>query len=431
MKPDSSNIPHSLQWNRLALDAVKFSNTPLPIAARALAMMHTAMFNAWSVYDNARSTGTGDFIKINSNRSQGNTHKQKAFSYAAYRVLKEIFKPKLPAAKQDIFRDRMHDLNYDTDDTVLDISQPQGVGNLTAKLILESRTGDGSNATGSLSYPPWTDYTGYGHNKECKRDFLVPHWGLVASFSLEHNAQFRPPPPFRKSQPQYHEQVKEILLTSAKLTDEQKTVAEYWNESEINSLIVHWCEIAHFAANSNGYADNDCVRLFFALTNAMFDATIACWDCLRYYDAPRPVDIVRESYKGKEVEAWAGPNRNAQTISGEAWQPYIDPPLIPGYVSPQSTVSRAAAIILQRYTGSDQFRGFTVVERGDSRIEKGLTPNRDIQLEWPTYSEAAREAGMSGIFGGIFFSEAVEEGQRLGKAVGECAWKKSLYYFND
>lgn len=430
MAPDHS-LPLTLQWNQLALDAIKLTQTPLPIAARALAMLHTAMFNAWAVYDNAITTNTGNFIKVTANRPAAKDNKHKAFSYAAYRVLKELFKPKLPAAKQDMFRDMMHHLHFDPDDTSVEVSQPQGVGNLAAKLVLECRNGDGANATGTLSYPAWSDYTGYNNDDNCKKDFLVPHWGLVKSFALENNAQYRPPPPFKKGQPKFQEQVKEIVQVSAKLTDEQKIIAEYWNEAEGNSLVVHWCEIAQFAAGNNGYANNDCIKLFFALSNAMFDATIACWDCLRFYDAPCPVDIIHELYKGKAMEAWAGPNKDAQMVKGEDWQPYINTPHIRGYVSPQSTVSRAAAVILQRYTGGDQFRGSTVVERGDSRIEKGLTPKKDIALEWPTYSEAAREAGVSGIYGGIHFAQADEEGQQLGKLVGQCVWDKAVFYFND
>lgn len=420
----------SLQWNRLALDAIKLTPSLLPFAARALAMVHTAMFNAWSVYDDAISTNTGKFIKIAGERSHSQANKRKALSYAACQVLKELFKPKLLASKQDMFRDMMHSLHLDPDDTMLDVLQPQGIGNLAGKQVLEYRNGDGSNASGTLHCPAWSDYTGYNKNENCHKQFLAPHWGLVKSFALENNAQCRPPP-YKKGQPGFMEQVKEILQLSAKLTDKQKIVAEYWNETEGNSLVVHWCEIAQFTANNNGYSENDCIQLFFALSNAMFDATIACWDCLRFYNAACPGDIIHDLYKDKEVTAWAGPNMDARVIKGEQWQPYINTPPGPGYVSPQSVVSRAAAIILQRYTGGDHFHGFTIVERGDSRIEKGLTPGKDITLEWPTYTEAAREAVMAGVYGGIYFSKADEEGQQLGKSVGQCVWEKSLFYFND
>ena len=429
--PPNHSLPLTLQWNRLALDAIKLTQAPLPIAARALAMLHTAMFSAWAVYGDAISTDTGSFIKISGDRSNTKNNKHKAFSFAAYRILRELFKPKLPAAKQDMFRNLMQDLHFDPDDTSLDTSQPHGIGNLAAKLVLEYRNGDGANAAGTLSYPPWSDYTGYNSNNNYNRNFFVPHWGLVKSFALNNNAQYRPPPPYKKGQSKFMEQAAEIIQLSAKLTDEQKVMAEYWNETEGNSVVVHWCEIAQFAANNNGYTNNDCIKLFFAITNAMLDASMACWDCLRFYDAANPVDIIHDIYKNKEIEAWAGPNRETQTMKGGEWQPYIPAPPIPGYVSPQSTISMAAAIILQRYTGSDQFRGYTVVERGDSKIEKGLTPKKDITLEWPTYSEAAREAGISGLYGGIHFAQSVEEGRQLGKVVGECVWNKALFYFND
>ena len=54
----------ALQWNQLTLDAIKITNTSPPLAARALAMVHTAMYDAWSVYNKcAFSTTTSRYIK--------------------------------------------------------------------------------------------------------------------------------------------------------------------------------------------------------------------------------------------------------------------------------------------------------------------------------------------------------------------------------
>ncbi len=426
-------IPVALRWNQLALDATAASHTPFPIAARALAMLHTAMFNAWSVYDSkAISTHTAAYVKKKSDRTATDNNKQKALSHAAFHVLTELFTLSLPAQKKTVFRDMMLSLNYDPADTSLDIAKAQGIGNLAAKMVIEYHAGDGANADGTLCSPRWSDYTGFNDtHKSAPENFMTAHWGLVKSFALGYNARFRPPPPYKHNQPQFKEQVREILQASAKLTDEQKATAEYWSGDLRESLVCHWFEIAQFVAKDNSYENDDCIKLLFALANALFDASIACWDCLRFYDAETPIGIIRALYGNKEITTWAGPNKGTRTIKGEDWRPFIGTPPVPGYVSPYSTASRAAAVILQRYIGSDRFRGYTVIERGSSQIEKGLTPGRDISLEWGTFTEAAKEAGRAGLYGGIYFARADIEGQQLGQSVGLCVWEKTLLYFND
>ena len=56
--------PLVVQWNQLTLDAIRCTKTSPPLAARALAMVHTAMYDAWSVYDECSISSTRVSIKI-------------------------------------------------------------------------------------------------------------------------------------------------------------------------------------------------------------------------------------------------------------------------------------------------------------------------------------------------------------------------------
>src|SRR5437016_4357816 len=38
-------------WNQAALDAIRTTRTSPPVAARAMAVTHTCMFDAWAAYD--------------------------------------------------------------------------------------------------------------------------------------------------------------------------------------------------------------------------------------------------------------------------------------------------------------------------------------------------------------------------------------------
>ncbi|HRN55858.1 MAG TPA: hypothetical protein PLL71_05370 [Agriterribacter sp.] len=446
--------PVTLQWNQLALNAIRYSKTSPPLAARALAMLHTAMYDAWSVYtDAALSTGTALYVKIKDDEKCRKDNRRKAVSYAAYRVLVELFWLVLPAQNKNMFDELMYAQNYDPGDTSLNSTVPQGIGNMMAKLAIEYRAGDGSNPYGTLHMPSWSDYTGYSPvnagdkvndlnywqplstmlsaGQKIQR-FPVPHWGLIRSFSLSYNGQFRPEPPLKKHEAQFKDQVREILAISAALTDKQKAIAAYWDDGPgTYTPAGHWCEIAQFVAVNKKYGDSDCIKLFFALANALLDASIACWECKRRYHSVRPVTAIRELYRGKDIPTRDNGHKGRQTIKGEDWQSYIATPPFPEHVSVHSTFSSAAATILQYYTGSDQFGGCTVIEKGSSAIEKGTAPRQDITLEWDTFTAAAEQAGKAGLYGGTHFSKGNRDGQKLGVEIGKCVWEKALFYFND
>jgi len=444
-----------VQWNQLALDAIRCTKTSPPLAARALAMVHTAMYDAWSIYDESSfSTTTAQYIKILDTHRCTKENRRKAFSYAAYRVLTDLFCGLLPAENKNMFRDFMCELDYNPNDTSLNITSPQGIGNLIAKLVIEYRYGDEANQLGNLHSYQWSDYTGYqpvntsdkvndlNHWQPLRievspgefkvQNFLVPHWGLVKPFALQYNWQFRPEAPIKKTEPEFKQQAKEVLDISARLTDEQKVIAEYWADGPgTYSPPGHWCEIAQFVADKNEYRNSQCIKLFFALCNAMLDVSIVCWECKRYYDYVRPVTAIRELYRGQDVKAWGGPHQGTQTIKGEKWNSYIPTPPFAEHVSGHSTFSRAAATILKQFTCSDEFGGCMTIEKGCSVIEPGTTPCIDVKLDWPTFTAAAVQAGMSRLFGGIHFKRGNEYGQQTGEEVGIYAWEKANLYFNE
>jgi len=170
------------------------------------------------------------------------------------------------------------------------------------------------------------------------------------------------------------------------------------------------------------------VKMFFALTNAQFDAGIGAWDTKRFYDSIRPVSVVRTLYAGKTVSAWAGPRRGTQLVRGEEWQPYLTTPPFAEYISGHSTFSAASAEILRLFTGSDDYDAAAIFEPGSSRIESGLTPRGTVRLYWATFSDAADEAGYSRRLGGIHFEEGDLRGRTMGRQIGVQAWSKAFQH---
>jgi hypothetical protein len=227
------------------------------------------------------------------------------------------------------------------------------------------------------------------------------------------------------------------------------------------------------------------VKVYFALNSALHDAACAAWTLKRVYDGGRPISAIRMmAQRGQSsdpngpsyhpngillvpdlielvteetakpggrhagifpgfvaIHAWPGQPANptnqysgVQWIYGASWLPYqkktFVTPAFPGYISGHSTFSRAAAEVLAAITGSPFFPGgmggFTA-HAYSSTTERG--PSTDVNLEWATYFDAADEAGLSRLWGGIHVSADDLAGRKVGSQCGKGAWALARQYF--
>ncbi|MBS1840336.1 MAG: hypothetical protein JST77_05755 [Acidobacteria bacterium] len=132
------------KWNNAALRGVRDSNLGAPMASRALAIVHTCMYDAWAAYDE-KAVGTqlgGALRRPASERTEAN--KERAISYAAYRALADV----LPADTESVYKPLMKELGYDPNDISTDIETPTGIGNVACAAVLEYRHHDGANQLG-------------------------------------------------------------------------------------------------------------------------------------------------------------------------------------------------------------------------------------------------------------------------------------------
>lgn len=440
-----------VRWNSAALQAVRVTPIGPPMVARALAVVHTCIYDAWSAYDSvAVGTALSDVLRQPPvKRSIAN--KTEAISYAAYAALNDLF-----PAKSTQFNALMENLGFNPDHANGDPTKPSGIGTLAAEGVLAFRHGDGANQLGDRHPGAYSDYTGYvprngpdqvqdpnywqplrvpdGSGGSTVQRFLGPHWGLVRPFAMASGAQYRPAGPRRLpyDSDEYLKQCLEVLSYSANLTDTQKVIAEYWADGpNTETPPGHWCLFAQYVSRRDGHNLDEDVQLFFILTQALLDASICCWDAKRTYDSVRPITAVREQFRGKKVRAWRGPGLGSGEIDGKDWKPYqaanfVTPPFAE-FVSGHSTFSAASAEILKRYTGSDRFGASFTQAAGASRIEPGV-PESDITLSWATFSEAANQAGLSRRYGGIHFAEADLAGRTLGRMVAATVWKTAQGY---
>jgi hypothetical protein len=444
-----------VKWSSACLLAVRSARPGPPMVARMLAIVHTAMYDAWAAYDN-RAVGTrlgGSLRRPGKERTLEN--KRKAMSYAAYRALGDLFPRNRYPVENAAFDRIMTDLRYDPADVSVDARTAAGVGNAAAAALLDYRHRDGSNQLGDLdpSAVPYGDYAPkyVAVNSvdqlndptrwqpllvnNVAQKFVAPHWYRVTPFAMTSGSQFRmatilPNQPFGGLE----RAVDEAISHSANLTDRQKVIAEYWADGPSSELPPgHWCLFAAWVSKRDRHSEDDDVKMFFAVANAGMDAGIAAWDLKRYFDTARPATAVPYYKKGKEIYAWGGPGKGTVKMLGENWRPYqpanVVTPAFPEFISGHSTFSAASAEVLRRFTGSDKFGATATIKAHSSVIEPGLVPAQDVTLSWPTFTAAADEAGLSRRYGGIHFAHGDLQGRLIGRMIGAQTWQKAEAYF--
>jgi hypothetical protein len=258
--------------------------------------------------------------------------------------------------------------------------------------------------------------------------------------------------------------------------DFARALAEFWADGPNSETPPgHWNVIANTVSDRLAGRDVDRlqwdVKLYFALNGAVHDAAIAAWGAKGYYDSVRPISMIRymgglgqssdpaqpaynpeglplvpgliEVQNGQvAVRAWAGSPQDPKTqISGVRWIPAVDwvpyqaptfvTPSFAGYFSGHSTFSRAAAEVLAKFTGSEYFPdGLSTwtVKAGSLKFEVG--PSTDVALQWATFFDAADQAGISRLYGGIHISADDLTGRTVGAACGQAAWVQAQRYFD-
>jgi hypothetical protein len=440
-----------LQWNNACLEAVRRFPPGPTVVARSLAVLHTAMFDAWSAYDAAAvpTIQRRAWRRPPAERTEGN--KAQAVSFAAYRALVDLFPP-----AKEVFDAQMAVLDYDPSNTSTDPVSPAGVGNAAAAAVLDVRHHDGSNQLGDLHAGAYSDYTGYqpvntpttltdpnrwqplsvvnSQGQPVTQVFTTPHWGNVTPFALRSGAALRPMPPAQYPSPEYASQAAELVALSAALTDFQKVTAEYFADGPGTEFPPgHWALFAQVVSRRDGHTLDEDVKIFFALGNAVLDASICAWDAKRAYDSVRPITAIHFLYSGQTIQAWV-PFSGTQSIPGELWRPYqlatvVTPPF-PEFFSGHSVFSAASAEVLKSFTGSDAFGYQVTIPKGSSIGEVGLVPASDLTLSFPTFSDAANAAGMSRRWGGIHFAQGDLTGRSLGRVIGAMVWTRARSYFD-
>jgi PAP2 superfamily len=226
---------------------------------------------------------------------------------------------------------------------------------------------------------------------------LQPCWGQLVPFVLSSGAACAPPPPpgySEDSTSQFFLDAREVYETVNNLTAEQQTIAQYWADAPgmTGTPPGHWIAIVGQLAEHERLSLATAAEAYARVGIAVADAFIASWHTKYQYNLLRPVTYIRR-------------------LLDPAWSSFIATPPFPEYTSGHSVQSGAAATVLTDLFGDKAFTDTTHV---DHELMPTLAPR-----SFTSFAEAANEAAISRLYGGIHFRPAIGEGLEQGVCVGE------------
>ncbi len=240
---------------------------------------------------------------------------------------------------------------------------------------------------------------------------IEPHWNKIRSMTLDSASQFMPPRPpafdTARNSP-FFKEVLEVYEVRKNLTQEQTQIAQFWDNNPFVMNLIghasfaskqispggHWIGIAKIASEKSKADIMQTLEAYTLLSISMLDGFISCWDEKYRSNLIRPESLINK-YIDKD------------------WTPLLQTPPFPEYTSGHSVVSSAIATTLTSIYGEN------FVFTDSTEVEYGFTVRSYKSLE-----QAADEAGLSRLYGGIHYRSAIEKGKEQGKKVGNWVVQK-------
>ncbi len=408
-------------WNAAALNIIRewtgVSNDPYqgrivpsqpPRVARNLAMIHTAMFDAVNRIDRLYAPY---LVQL---PAPANAVSSVAAAAAAHRVASSLY----TEADEKAVWDASLAEALAAIPAGVDVASSLALGRSVGDAILAARANDGSTA--AVPYVPGTEPGDWNRTAAGYLPPLLPQWPNLRPFAIESGSQFRPEPPPSLASAEYAEAVDQVMrlggYSSTERTPEQTQIALFWADGGGTFTPPgHWNQIASDVALQRNTSVAENARMFALLNIALADAGIASWDAKYAYDLWRPIDAIRK----------ADADGNAATVADSIWIPLINTPPFPSYTSGHSTFSGAAAAVLTALFG-DHVSFTSQLDGQQAASQRPLDPSLIVTRTFNSFAEAAEEAGMSRIYGGIHYAFDNSVGHIAGDAVGRYVFANAL-----
>jgi hypothetical protein len=236
-------------------------------------------------------------------------------------------------------------------------------------------------------------------------DAVEPHWNKIRPFVIDSASQFKPerPTPFSTDKSsQFYQEALVVYETGKNLTEEQRAIASFW---DCNPFVMnvkghvmfatkkispggHWMNITRVICNQQKADILQSSEAYTRVSLSLIDAFISCWD---------------EKYRSKLIR----PESYINQYIDENWIPLLQTPPFPEYTSGHSVISASAATALTGLFGD------AVAFTDSTEVEYGM-PARNFT----SFKQAAEEAAISRMYGGIHYIPACNIGKVQGQKIG-------------
>jgi hypothetical protein len=221
---------------------------------------------------------------------------------------------------------------------------------------------------------------------------IQPCWGDLRTFVLTDGSQCNPaaPPAFSTdTSSAFGREMMEVFYSDDTMNTAMQNIALFWADG--GGTITppgHWISIAGQVLDLESATLDQAAETYAAVGIAVADAFISCWYTKFDYNYLRPVTCIRD-----QIDA--------------GWLSYITTPPFAEYTSGHSTQSGAATEVLTAIFGDNY--AFT-----DHTHDATYTAR-----SFGSFYEAADEAAISRLYGGIHFRSAIDIGVTQGHCIGQ------------
>jgi len=240
---------------------------------------------------------------------------------------------------------------------------------------------------------------------------VEPNFNTVRSFTLDSSAQFKPAPPTAfnsKVGSPFYALTSAVYKEGNESKGDHRVIASFWDcnpfamQDEGHLMYgfkkispgAHWLGITGIACLNAKKNFKETMQIYTSVSIGLMDGFICCWD---------------EKYRSNRIR----PETAIRKYIDPRWEPLLQTPPFPEYLSGHSVVSNTSAIILSHYFGNN----FSYTDSVE--VTYGL-PARSFK----SFQQAAGEAAISRFYGGIHFMDAITNGLQQGTKVGEWVLQK-------
>jgi hypothetical protein len=301
------------------------------------------------------------------------------------------------------FLDSIRSAGYDP--AVIDRSEKYALA-VSAQILVYAKADGYRNISNYKKYIPLVTAGTWYPTPPAYLPPVEAYFKTVRSFTLDSSSQFKPLPPVKFSTEKSSAFYKLALLTSeqdaSRLSAAKREIAGFWDcnpfavQDNGHMLIglkkispgAHWMGITAIACKKRKTNFSKTMEINTAVALGLMDSFICCWD---------------EKYRSNRIR----PETAIRSLLDPEWKPLLQTPPFPEYLSGHSCISSTSSVILTHYFGNH-------FEYNDNVEEVyGLKPRK-----FRSFDEAAMEAGISRLYGGIHFKDAIDNGRSQGIAVG-------------